>query len=483
MIGRPFPARRLRDLALEVCGARRQQGAPPNARDRGLQRYRRAALGGAAALFTNGLKMLGSLATLPLVLHYLGDERFGVWATLTSLMLLTGIGDLGIGNGLINALARAHGADDRQAARNYVSTVFFMSLLLSAALLLLLLALDAAVPWPRIFHLSSPTAIAEAGPAVVVLTLCLVLHVPLGVLVKIRTGYQEIHITNLWQAFGVGLGLGALVVFIWCGASLPWLVAADAGGQAVAMIGNLGRLFFVERPWLRPIPSHIRPAAARELLHLGLLFFALAIIAAVAFYSDNLLAIWTCGPSAAGLYAICSKLFSPLRLISGTLLGPLWPAYGEAIARGDVDWIRRAIVMSITLAVLIISPLALGLALFGGDLATLWMRRPIEFGFGLLSGMALWVIVETIGSGMSLFLNGISAVGVQVVVGSIFAVLALMAKVTLAKQFGISGIAWGALLAYLSIIVPYGRIIRRRLGALDKINAAAMANPAGPSPS
>jgi len=77
----------------------------------------------------------------------------------------------------------------------------------------------------------------------------------------------------------------------------------------------------------------------------------------------------------------------------------------------------------------------------------------------------------------------VERIGVQIVVGSIFAVLALMAKVTLAKQFGIAGIAWGTLLAYLSIIVPYGRIVRRRLGALDKINAAAMANPAGQSPS
>lgn len=481
-ISKAFPVCLLRDVVLEVRALRGRDSAALSAR--GLQRYRRAAFGGAATLFSVGLKMCGSLVTMPLVLHYLGAERFGLWATLTALMMLTGIGDLGIGNGLINALSAAHGADDRLAARTYVSSVFFMTLLLSSVLLILLLALDSAVPWPSVFHLSSTTAIGEVGPAVAVLILCLVLHVPLGVLVKIRTGYQEIHVTNLWHTLGVVLGLGALVLFIWLGASLPWLVAADAVGQAIAMIGNLGRLFLVERPWLRPGLSYVSFGAARELLNLGLLFFALAIIGITAFYSDNLLAIWVCGPEAAGLYAICARLFSPCRLLASTLLAPLWPAYGEAIARGDIAWVRRTIVMSIAIALLVISPLTLCLLFFGNDLASLWMRQPMSFGFGLLSGMALWVIIETFGAGMSYFLNGASVIRAQLVLGTIFAAVAVVAKVALARQFGIGGIAWGTLLAYAGIILlPCARIVQRHLRELSRRAADAPPHIPGLAPS
>jgi O-antigen/teichoic acid export membrane protein len=468
------PTRLARGFALQLRSLRMRERGAPRGGNRGSQRYRRAAFGGAATLLGNGVRMLGSLAAMPLALHFLGPERFGLWATLTSLMTLASIGDLGIGNGLINALSAAHGNDDRSAAGIYVSSVFFMTLLLSAGLLVLLLVVVAGVRWASLFHLSSPRAIAEAGPAVTALALCIVLNVPLGVLTKIRVAYQEIHINGLWQTLGVVLGLGALVLCIRQGMSLPWLIAADAGGQAVAMIGNLGRLFLVDRPWLRPTLRCVDIGAARALLKLGVLFFALAVLGVIAFYSDNLLAIWVCGPEAAGVFAISVKLFSPCRLVAATLLQPLWPAYGEAIARGDVAWVRRTVTLSTLGSVLVAAPPALALLLFGDALASLWMRQPISLGLGLLSGMALWAIIETIGAGIGYFLNGASLIRVQLILGTIFAVVAVAAKVTLAKEFGIAGIAWGTLFAYAGVmLLPYIRIVRRHLQDLARRFAAS----------
>jgi O-antigen/teichoic acid export membrane protein len=444
-----------------------QEGGALNAGDRGLQRYRRAVFGGAAIMFGNGLKMLASLLILPFALHHLGAERFGIWATLTSLMTLAGIGDLGLGNGLINAIAVANGKDDRAAAQIYVSSVFFMTLLISAALLVVLLSLDSVVPWPSLFHLSVPAEITEARSAVTALTLCVILQVPLGVLLRIRAGFQEMHVNGLWHMLGTVLGAAAFTMWLWVGGSLPWLIAADAGGQSLAMIGNLGCLFLVDRPWLRPRLRWVKLRAARELLNLGILFFALSLLGVVAFYSDNLLAIWICGPVAAGLFAICTKLFSPCRLIAATLLLPLWPAYGEAITRGHIAWVRRTLLLSILVSVIIVSPLALSLMAFGNDLAGFWMHRPINFGFWLLSGMALWIVVETIGSAMSYFLNGALVMRVQLIFASIFAVVSILLKIKFAREFGIAGIPWGTLVAYTGVmLVPCGRVIQRHLREL-----------------
>jgi O-antigen/teichoic acid export membrane protein len=208
------------------------------------------------------------------------------------------------------------------------------------------------------------------------------------------------------------------------------------------MIGNLVRLF-VRRPWLRP-------------------------------YADNLLTIWACGPEAAGLYAICTRLFSPIRRLAGTLLGPLFPAYGEEIARGDIAWVRRTIIMSITVALWLIAPFSLALPFLGNDLASFWMRRPMSFGFGLLSGMALWVIIEVPGSGMSHFMNGASVVRAQLVIGAIFATVAVAVKVFLAKQFGIAGSPWGTLLAYCgTTLLPGALIVQRHVRELARLAASA----------
>jgi O-antigen/teichoic acid export membrane protein len=479
-IGKLLQVRLLRHLMLEIRALKTREGDALSAGALPSRRNRRAALGAATNMLSGGLKMVGLLVTVPLMLHYLGAERFGVWVTLTSFVALVGLGDLGIGNGLINAIAAAHSSNDRVLARIHVSSAFFMALVFSSVLLVVLAVLDAVVPWPTVFNLSSPKAIAEVGPAVKVLIVGISLNVLLGVVVKVRIGYQQVYINSMWDAVGVVVGVGALVFLIWHGASLPWLVSADAGAPIVAMASNLACLFLRDRPWLRPAWTCVSLDSMRGLFNLGILFFILQVTGIVGFYSDNLLAIRICGPEAAGVYAIAVRLFSPCRLLAGTLLSPLWPAYSEAIASGDVAWVRRTVVVSIITVELLILPFDLVLLVFGNDLAGLWLQRPISFGYGLLAGVALWVLLETIGVGFAYFLNGASAVRVQIILAITFALTAVAAKVTLANQFGIAGIIWGTIIAFSgTVLIPYFRLIPRQM---RELTARAGRNPVAAPP-
>jgi O-antigen/teichoic acid export membrane protein len=244
------------------------------------------------------------------------------------------------------------------------------------------------------------------------------------------------------------------------------------GIPLIAVAGNLGCLFFIERPWLRPSLSCVRLGDMRKLFDVGLLFLVLHLTYIVAFASDNLLAIWICGPEAAGLYAIAVRLFAPCRLVATTLMGPLWPAYGEAIARGDIVWARRAVVASIIAAEAVVVPLALVGLLFGPSLASLWFQRPISLGFGLLAGLALQVVLETMGSGLSMFLNGASVIRAQLPLCITFAATTITAKVSLASQFGVAGIIWGAVLPYvMTQVIPYVRLIQRTFRDLERRSA------------
>jgi O-antigen/teichoic acid export membrane protein len=443
---------------------------------RASRRSRRAALSGVVSLLSGGLKILGSLVTLPLLLRYVGAESFGVWVTLTSLMALSALGDLGIGNGLINAISTAHGTDDRDAARAYVSSAYLIAVALSCVLLIILAALDAIVPWPTLFNLSSPAVIAQVGPAVKVMIGCVVLNVLLGIVYKIRIGYQEIHINMLWEIFGIACGIVTLIVLLLLQATLPWLVFAEVGGPLIAMIGNIACLFVVERPWLRPRLSCVRLAAMRKLFNLGILFFVLHLAGIAVFSSDNLLAISICGPEAAGLYAIGMKLFSPCRLLAGTFMGPLWPAYGEAIARGDIAWVRRTVVTSIIALEAVILPLALATLTFGNAVARLWFQQTISLGFGLLAGSALWVALEAMGGGLVAFLNGASVLRAQVPLSIAFAATAIAAKVIFAHQIGVAGIIWGTIFAFLiTQLIPYVVITYQHIRRLAGQSAAAAA--------
>ena len=89
--------------------------------------------------------------------------------TISSVVLILGFADLGMGNGLLNAISEANGKDDRQAAVNYVSSGFFM--LLGVALLIVLTFILAYpyVSWPSVFNIKSKLAAQEAGPAIAIL--------------------------------------------------------------------------------------------------------------------------------------------------------------------------------------------------------------------------------------------------------------------------------------------------------------------------
>src|SRR5262249_52404727 len=150
---------------------------------------------------------------------------------------------------------------------------------------------------------------------------------------------------------------------------------------------------------------------------------------------------------------------------------------GEAIARGDMGWVRRTLKTSIIAAEMVVLPLALTGLFFGDDLARLWFQQPIALGFGLLAGLALWAVLEGAGSGLAMFLNGASIVRIQVCLSVIFAATAIVVRIVLANQFGIAGIIWGTIVAYFAVmLVPLGWIIprqMRKLGNRQRENADA----------
>jgi O-antigen/teichoic acid export membrane protein len=124
------------------------------------------------ALFTGGITMLArtvqmgtALITIPLTLKYLGNERFGLWMTISSVLAMATFADFGIGNGVLNTVASASGRDDIGAIRSAVSSGFAVLTCIAALLMSLFFIVYRLVDWANVFGVVSPQARAEAGPA------------------------------------------------------------------------------------------------------------------------------------------------------------------------------------------------------------------------------------------------------------------------------------------------------------------------------
>ena len=122
---------------------------------RSKERFRRAALTTMTSVAARAIALLTALISVPLTFRYLGAERYGIWMVLISIIAAMGFADLGIGNGLMNAVSEAYGKDDHHLAKEYITSALALMLCIAT-----LLALAGAVaypflPWLRLFNVKS----------------------------------------------------------------------------------------------------------------------------------------------------------------------------------------------------------------------------------------------------------------------------------------------------------------------------------------
>lgn len=428
------------------------------------ERDRRIALSAAASAMAKILSIGTALISVPLSLGYLGQERFGMWAIISSLIAMLAFADFGLGNGVLSAVAKAHGNDDAVGTRRVVSTGFF---LLCGVALVLVALFALAYPWfnwHALFNVQTAQARAEAGPALAMFVLCFAGSIPLGVVQRVQWGLQQGFVASLWQCAGSLCGLLGMLLVIYLGGSLPWLVLALAGAPLAAALLNSLFYFFWHRPDLRPRWSCCASAALTQIASSGVLFFVLQVVGAVVYTSDSLIVAQLMGAAAVAEYVVPEKMFSLISLTVATLTVPLWPAYGEAIERGDLAWVQRTFYASIRIAVGTAALMSLLLLAAGSFIIQLWVGELVFVPFSLLLGLAIWKVVEATGNCLAMLLNGTGKLKLQVIMAIVTAIVAISLKFIFIHEFGVPGVVWATLIAYgCSVSILYYFYVRSRI--------------------
>lgn len=414
---------------------------------RSKERYRRVVLTASGSLTAKAITALTVLVSVPLTINYLGAERYGMWMTISSLIAMLSFADLGIGNGLVTSIADANGRDDQAAATQYVSSAVFLLLAVAILVIVLFSIIQGVVPWPRVFNISSGIAIKEASPALAAFVLCFAANIPLSVVERVQLGYQEGFISSLWQSAGSLGGLGGVLLAIHFHAGLPWLVLAMAGAPVLATFLNGIAQVFWKRPWLRPRWSKMDHYSCSKLANLGALFFILQLLTVIGSTSDNIIIAQIFGASAVAGYAVVQKLFS-IALLSQYFVAPLWPAYGEALARKDYSWARRTLHRSILISVVLGVILAVLLVTFGQSIVFYWVGPHLVPSIALLAGFACYAILGGYGGAMTTFLNQGLLLRRQVGFYSLASIGALILKIVLASYWQMAGVVWATVVAY-----------------------------------
>ncbi len=431
---------------------------------RAQERYRRVALSTLTSLGVRGTTTLITLISVPITLGYLGLERYGMWVTMTSVVAMLSFADFGIGSGLVNAVALATGRGDRRAMQESVASAFFLLTGVACLFACLLAATYKWIPWASLFNVRGELAQQEAGPAVAALAACFLLSLPLGIVQRVQTGGQEGFVNDVWIGGGSLLALVALAVGLHLKWSLPGLMLGVSAAPLLATLLNGAALFGWKRPWLLPRSTSFRLDAARALGRQGFLFFLLQIGFVLSMSSDNLIVAQVLGTSAVPQYAVTQRLFLLVATLQGAWLAPLWPAYGEAIQRGDIAWVRSTLVRSIVGSLLLAGTISLALACISRPLFKFWVGVELVPSWSLTIGFALWAMIQAGGTAVAMFLNGSNDLLFEVGVSAALVVLGIPLKILLCRQTGVAGVVWGQLLAYLLVVaLPFALVLPKIL--------------------
>jgi O-antigen/teichoic acid export membrane protein len=419
------------------------------AEGRAMERHRRIALTAAASALAKVLSVSSALISLPLTLNYLGVERFGMWMTISSLIAMLAFADFGIANGLLGLVAAAHGKNDLVGIRRIVSSSFYLLTAIAIVGFTIFSVVYWFVPWPKVFNVNGQLAATEAGPALAVFIFCFSLSIPFAIVQRVQMGLQQGFAASLWNCFGSVLGLVGVLIALNFRLGLPWLVLTLAGAPLLASMLNCGYFFLSSRPDLKPRRDMVSLEVCKNVGRSGAVFFVLQIVVAVAYTSDSVVIAQLLGASAVADYAVPEKLFGLVSLGLGMVLAPLWPAYGEAISRGDSGWVKATLKRSVLLSLAIAAVLNLALVLLGPELLRLWVSNSVTPSFSLLVAFGVWKSIEAAGVACAMFLNGVGVVRFQVLCAIPTAVCAIFLKIALLPHLGVAGVLWASVIAYL----------------------------------
>ncbi|WP_405111349.1 oligosaccharide flippase family protein [Micromonospora sp. NBC_01405] len=448
------------------AGLVERERPPPGAHRRAPDRTRRLVTGVCTAVLSRLAGFVVPIVLVPVTLPYLGTDLYGLWMAVAALAGMAAFADLGLGSGLMTKLAPCQAAGDHELARRYVSSAYLTLSVLAVALCGVLWLIADAVPWASVFNTTGQITPGQARTIALTCLTAFVLNVPLSLIVRVQYACQQVGRSNLWQA-GAGL-VGLLVVLGIVRAGLPPVAIIVASAAAPLVVNLLNSLWFFWRDGsrIRPRLRCVDPRAARELLSLSGLFFVVTVVTSVATSVDTLIVAHALGLSAVAAYVVPAKLLAQLGQLVVLVNVPLWPANGDALARGQLAWVRR-----ITRRMTVVSVLAtllptVVLAFAGQRLLDAWLPVPIGADPWLLAGLGGWWVVQAALSPRFMVQNAAGVVTPQLVGWAVFAVLSLVGKWYGASWFGLWAVPWVAVGGFALTVVPaalygYRKALRR----------------------
>ena len=427
------------------------------------ERYRLVALAAVTNLISKMISAGVMISAISMTTPYLGEERFGLWMTIASLVGLLTFMDIGAGNALTNRVAHVAASDNHEQLKKVISGGLGFLFYISAATIAILACIIYSIPVEILFKLKTELAQLELVNALYAFAILFGLNLFSNSVNRVFAGLQRSFEAHSASVVGSLLSLVAILFAAYFEQGLSMLLICSMAGPIVAgliLLGRLAKMHLISIEDLGNATKH----EYKNLVNSSGLFFILQLGTMIGWGMDALLISSTLGASAVAAYALVQRMFQigiqPISILNT----PLWSAYADAYVRGEKSFIRQTLRNSIRNTFIYTVIVASILVISGQSLLTTWTSGEIHVEIVLIIVFGIWAIIEALGNALAMFLNGCNVILQQVVAVIMLCTLALPVKIYLLANYGIAAMIAGFTAVYvLNFSIIYGLFFRKAL--------------------
>lgn len=379
----------------------------------GSQRTVKAKKNVVAMLFIKGINIVIGFLLVPLTIHYVDADTYGVWMTLSSIVAWFSFMDIGLGNGLRNKLAEALAVGDKGLGKKYVSTTYAIMSLIFIPLMIVLLGVTPILNWEKFLNIPGGSSGLPTAVSIIIVYFCInFIFSLINIILQADQRPADESLRTLIQQ-----ALTLAVIFIMTklteGDLTKLCICLCACPLTVVALFNF-TLFNGRYRDIAPSFKDIDFKLAPSLLKLGVFFFIIQIAGIIQYQMTNFFIIHYFGATQVTAYNIAFKLFNAVYMVWVILLTPMWSATTDAIAQKDFDWVRNSVRKYLKIFALFLVG-SLALLAISNPIYRIWVGEDISIAFPISLWVMVFNLVMMFGNIFVMTLNGASIVKVQTI--------------------------------------------------------------------
>ncbi|MBR1448441.1 MAG: hypothetical protein IJ588_06840 [Prevotella sp.] len=393
----------------------------------------------AGSLLIKGFSIVFSLMLIPLTISYVSSEVYGIWLTLSSIIIWFGILDAGFSLGLKNKLANMLALNRMEEARAYISTTYATMVAIFIPVCIIMLFVVNAIDWTTLLNIA-PQYGDDVVRALYAIVLCFCIQMVLGVINAVLAANQMVAVTSL--IYFIGNATSLVTIFVLTLVAPPSLFVLSVCQACIPVI-----VFFIASIFLfitklkhqRPSFKLISKKHVANLFDLGYKFFILQIQVLVVGQTTNFLVSYVSGPIDVTSYNIAYRYIGIAFMSFLIITEPLWPAFTDAFAKKDFRWMNNTyknmskvrIAFEVFIIILILmAPLVYHIWI--GDKTIIPMSMTIAVGIYFMA--QLWMSLNIT------LINGIGCIQLQTYLAIFVSVVHIPLSVILGNCIGAIGV-------------------------------------------